>query len=180
MVGGLISIQARIPARLVIDPGVVVKMLGSRIETEMGDELIAEGTASNPVIFTSIEDDRYGGGGAFDTTNDGFDTTVTNTPQPGDWGGLYFAPASLGSIDHAVIAYGGGTTTIEGGFASFNAVEIYQATVRLADSTLEYNADGTGRHRRGRRTQRPRGQRLGHGLRPRRTAGHRQQSLRGQ
>ena len=144
VIGGLISIQARIPARLVIDPGVVVKMLGSRIETQMGAELIAEGTASNPVIFTSIEDDRYGGGGTFDTTNDGFDTTVTNTPQPGDWGGLYFAPASLGSIDHAVIAYGGGTTTIEGGFASFNAVEIYQATVRLADSTLEYNADGTG------------------------------------
>ena len=97
------------------------------------------------MIFTSIEDDRYGGGGTFDTTGDGFDTTAgNNAPRPGDWGGLYFAPASLGSIDHAVIAYGGGTTSIEGGFASFNAVEIYQATVRLADSTLEYNADGTG------------------------------------
>ena len=142
---GLSTTGARLSASLVIDPGVVVKMLGSRIEARNRHaELIAEGTAGEPVIFTSIEDDRYGGGGTFDTTGDGFDTTGSNTPRPGDWGGLYFAPASLGSIDHAVIAYGGGTTSIEGGFASFNAVEIYQATVRLADSTLEYNADGSG------------------------------------
>ena len=36
----------------------------------------------------------------------------------------------------------GRQTSIEGGFASFNAVEIRQATVRVADSLLEYNADG--------------------------------------
>ena len=120
------------PARLTIDPGVVVKMIGSRIETEMGAELIAEGTAQQQVVFTSLEDDRYGAGGTFDTTGDGFtpydptNQTARNMPRPGDWGGLYFAPASSGSIDYALVAFGGGTTTIEGGSAVFNAIEIHQ------------------------------------------------------
>lgn len=36
-----------------------------------GAELIAEGTADRPIIFTSRFDDRYGGGGSFDTNSDG-------------------------------------------------------------------------------------------------------------
>ena len=56
--------------------------------------------------------------------------------------GCTSGPTASGSIDHAVIAYGGGTTTIEGGFGQFNAVEIHQAQVRIADSILEHNAGG--------------------------------------
>lgn len=35
----------------------------------------------------------------------------------GDWGGLYVGHTSSASLDHVVLAYGGGTTRIEGGFA---------------------------------------------------------------
>lgn len=63
--------RARLDARLSIDPGVVVKLEGSRIETEMGAQLIAEGLPGREIIFTSRLDDRYGAGGTFDTNDDG-------------------------------------------------------------------------------------------------------------
>jgi hypothetical protein len=131
-------LTARPSARLAIDPGVVVKMGGARIETKIGAQFIAEGTSERPVVFTSVFDDRYGRSGTSDTTNDGDSTT----PEEGDWGGLFFGPLSIGSVDRALITFAGGSTTIEGGFARFNAVEIHQADVRLANSTLERNAAG--------------------------------------
>ncbi|MEX2142880.1 MAG: NF038122 family metalloprotease [Pirellulales bacterium] len=72
-------------------------------------------------------------------------------PEVGDWGGLYFGPVSTGSVDHALITYAGGVTPVEGGFGGFNAVEIQQADVRLTNSVLENNDNGT---RAGRNNQR--------------------------
>lgn len=63
--------RARFDARLSIDPGVVVKLEGSRIETGIGAQFIAEGEAGREIIFTSRLDDRFGAGGTFDTNNDG-------------------------------------------------------------------------------------------------------------
>ncbi|OYV92990.1 MAG: hypothetical protein B7Z73_04055, partial [Planctomycetia bacterium 21-64-5] len=140
------TVSQRIAGQLLIAPGVLVKLSGARIETDFGANLIAEGTAANPVIFTSLDDTHYGGGGTFDTSNNNGVTAA----KPGDWGGLYFAPTSSGSLDHDLITYGGGTTAIEGGFGSFNAIEIHQAKVRVADSTLEFNAQGAGGDRNGR------------------------------
>ena len=126
---------ARPNARLLIDPGVIIKSSGSRIEADMGGELIAEGTLAQPIIFTSLFDSRYGAGGSFNTNN-----SSGTTAKPGDWGGIYFGNLSIGSIADALITFAGGSTSIEGGFATFDAVEIHQANVRIADSTLEDNA----------------------------------------
>ncbi len=142
--------RQRLDASLVIDPGTVVKLDSARIEARLGRDLIAEGLPSLPIVFTSIEDQRYGAGGTFDT-NDRGDAGELN---PGDWGGLYIGPAGSASIDHAVIAGGGGTTRIEGGFASFNAIEVHQGDLRFANSRLEQNADGQGA---------PNGERVGRG-----------------
>lgn len=135
LAGGVV--QARLDARLAIDPNIVVKMQGSRIEVGVGAQLIAEGRAGSPVVFTSLLDDHYGAGGVFDTTGEG-----TSSGTPGDWGGLYFHPVSKGNIDHATITFAGGNTPIEGGFAIFNPVEIRQADVRIANSIIERSADG--------------------------------------
>lgn len=126
--------------RLRIDSGVVVKLGGARIETQISSQFIAEGTQAKPIIFTSIKDDHYGAGGTFDTNRDG----ATSFPAAGDWGGLVFGPASQGSIAQARISYGGGSTPIEGGFDNFNAIEIQQADVRIVNSVLQFNADGGG------------------------------------
>ena len=134
-------LTARLDARLTIDPGILVKLDGARIEAEMSAQLLAEGTEAYPVIFTALSDDAYGAGGTFDTGNN----ASLAAPAAGDWGGLYFAPASSGSIDHAYIAYGGGETRIPGDFANFNTIEIHQATVRVANSVLAHNTgDDTG------------------------------------
>jgi hypothetical protein len=130
---------ARLDARLGIDPGIVVKLNGARIEVEMGAQLLAEATEGNEIIFTSVFDDTHGRGGTFDTTNDGSGSTAA----PGDWGGVYFHPLSSGSIDRSVLSYGGGDTPIEGGFENFNVLEIRQAAVRVTNSVLENNAAGT-------------------------------------
>lgn len=132
------KLASRLDARLAIDPGVVVKLNGSRIDVDFGAQLIAEGQDGIPVIFTSLSDTRYGAGGTFQTAN-----TVGQDAREGDWGGIYIGHTSSASLDHAVIAYGGGTTRIEGGFADFNAVEVHQGRLRLANSRLELNHVGS-------------------------------------
>ena len=126
--------------RLAIDPGVVVKLSSSRIEGNRGSaNLIAEGTPENPVIFTSLLDDRFGGGGTFDTSGNG----QTSLPSPGDWSGLVFNATSRASIDNALISYAGGESPIAGGLSRFNTIEVlHGARVRVANSTFNFNANG--------------------------------------
>ncbi|WP_404306775.1 Ig-like domain-containing protein [Neorhodopirellula lusitana] len=139
VVGGVLS--ARASGRLMIDPGTVIKLQEARIEAERGAAtLIAEGTPDKPIIFTSLDDNRYGGSGVFDT-NSGIGAAAA-----GDWGGIFFSQGTQGSIDHAVITYGGGvvpTGSTGGGAADrFNAVEIHQADVRIANTLITQNASG--------------------------------------
>lgn len=129
----------RIDPSLVIDPGTVIKMQESRIDVTLGAHLYAEGTESQPIVLTSLSDNRFGAGGSFDTSSiDREDATVS----PGDWGGIYVAFGGQASLDHATLAGGGGETTIEGGFGSFNAIEVHQGDLRVANSRFEQNADG--------------------------------------
>ena len=147
------TVQARLTGRLAIDPGVVVKMLGSRIEMERGSsQLIAEGTAEKPIRFTSLNDDSVGAGGTFDTGGNGATTPNVNGTE---WGGLIYNATSSGSLDHTFVSYGGGTVPIEGAFDQFNTVEIHQADVRVTNSVFANNADGlalAGSNRNGRGT----------------------------
>jgi len=152
-VEGLGNREARIDARLMVDPGVVVKLQGSRIETEIGAQVIAEGRSGfaetvpgYKVVFTSVLDTRYGAGGTFNTTQN----TSGQQPAPGNWAGIAFAPMSEGSIDQAVIAYAGGQSAIEGGFAAFDPIEIRQAHVRIANTRFENNGANSAGDRNGR------------------------------
>ncbi len=88
---------------LLIQHGAVVK-----IDTGNGlivdGSVIIDGTASQPVIFTSIMDDSYCG----DTNNDGDATT----PTPGCWKGIHVDgrmpdDEGIGEFDWAIIRYGG-------------------------------------------------------------------------
>jgi hypothetical protein len=89
---------------LAIDPGAVVKFgLGAQITVE--GTLDAVGTATDPVVFTSINDDSIGG------------ATGSGSPAAGDWGGIttpYFIvagnPVDPGSVDlkYAQVSYSSG------------------------------------------------------------------------
>lgn len=133
--------MARLSGGLTVDPGAVIKLQGSRIELTFGAHLYAEGTASDPVVFTSTRDVRFGTGGTFETMA----SDETEVAQlAGDWGGIYAGFGATLSLDNVTVAGGGGATRIEGGFASFNPIEVHQADLRLANSRLEDNADGRG------------------------------------
>lgn len=132
--------RARLDSRLQIDPGIIVKSTGSRIEAAIGAQLIAEGTSDRPIVFTSRFDDRFGAGGTFDTNSDG----NGSNPSAGDWGGLVARHLSSMSIDNALITFGGGVTSVAGAFTGFNAIEIHQAEARVSNTTLEMNASGLG------------------------------------
>jgi len=146
--GGPLDGTPRPSGRLAVDPGVVVKLGASRIEGMRGNSaLIAEGTAVSPVIFTSIQDDRFGNGGTFDVTGN----LSTTSPAAGDWGGLAFNANSRLSLDQAYVAYGGGSTPIEGSTDRFNAVEIHHGVkARIANTEFDTNAGGAGGSRNGR------------------------------
>ena len=99
-----------VKAKLTILPGVIVKFkpyfygqtgqLTSRLLFSGGLE--ARGTAENPIIFTSLYDDRFGG----DT--DG----AAHTPAKGDWAFLDFTSATTAPavIDYADFYFGGDST----------------------------------------------------------------------
>ena len=135
------ALSSRLNARLVVDGGTIVKSTGSRIDVSFGSQLLAEGTIDKPIVFTSLNDVRYGAGGTFNTASR--TNPLASDAAAGNWGGIYVGPTSSASLDHAVIAYGGGTTRIEGGFADFGAVEAHQADLRLAHSRLESNGTGS-------------------------------------
>jgi hypothetical protein len=84
---------------LTVAPGAVVKGSWSNAGLNVNGILLAQGTAADPVVFTSAEDDSYGG----DTNADG----ISSTPVPGDWGGVGFGANSDGSVlDHVKLDYG--------------------------------------------------------------------------
>ena len=79
---------------LTISPGVVIRFdKGRNIEAKVNAKIIAKGTSSQPVTFTSSQ----------------------QNPEPGDWGGLYlygkdnefeWCVFEYGSSDHSAILYG--------------------------------------------------------------------------
>ncbi len=141
--GGILQNDAgigigRLAGSLVVDPGTVVKSESGRIELGIGASMIAEGTEDLPIIFTSLQDMRYGAGGTFVTNR-----STSNSAEAGDWAGIMARPISSLSMDHTVVAYAGGVAKIEGGFTAFNPIEVHQADARIVHSTFEFNQSGS-------------------------------------
>ena len=79
VVQGVLTIASGVT--LTIDPGVVVKFDSPASHIIVHGNLNSNGTLSQPVTFTSINDDSVGG----DTNNDGL-----STGQPGQWRAIFF------------------------------------------------------------------------------------------
>ncbi len=90
-------------ATLTIQPGVVVKFLNGSDVVAAGlrvdGSLIAQGTAEQPVVFTSLADDSAGG----DTNGNG-----NSNGTKGDWHGMVLTNGSETILDHVSVRYAGG------------------------------------------------------------------------
>ncbi|MCA8975747.1 MAG: right-handed parallel beta-helix repeat-containing protein [Planctomycetes bacterium] len=106
--------------------GTVVKIVqSSGLLTSQGGRFDVQGTAARPVVFTSIDDDAFGG----DTQNNGGATA----PQPGDWWGIELQAGDTSAFDHAIIRHAGSPA----------AVRLSGSSASFVDCTIERSsADG--------------------------------------
>jgi hypothetical protein len=90
-----------VKAPLVIQPGVIVKLLNSNCGLEVYAKVTADATAANPIVFTSYKDDSHCG----DNNGDGAATTASK----GDWGYINMRGDQHGSVfRYCKFLYGGG------------------------------------------------------------------------
>jgi len=100
--GGSIGI---VNAKLTLEPGVIMKSKQGGIGINDGGHLSALGTAQSKIVFTSFQDDNFGG----DTNGDGNATSASL----GDWSRIYVFSGgeppppqpSSADFDHVIIHY---------------------------------------------------------------------------
>ena len=115
---------------LTIGPGVIIKFstLG---RVYIGVNLSARGTSQEPIVFTALIDDQYGG----DTTNNG-----ESVGWQGYWDFIYFFPSSGGSLlQNVIIKYAGFVSSFGSDAPNFGAVLVDGAAITIVDSVIENN-----------------------------------------
>ena len=128
-------------ATLTLGAGQVVKFAGSNSNLVVNGSMVANGTAAQPVVFTSIKDDSAGG----DTNNDGIATNAA----PGDWAQVRFSSSSTNDVLTNVVVSFGGTNSLGEFEADGTAPTISNSTfasssssgLRLVGSTATLTGD---------------------------------------
>lgn len=129
-----------------IGPGTIFKLLGYVAPTVYGT-LVAEGDAQNPIVFTSLRDDTFGG----DTNKDGANTS----PGLRDWGNISIADNGKSTFNYVTFCYGtkaiytcyNGSeiqiTNCDIGYMGYAGIDIYGfAKVSILGNKIHNNGKG--------------------------------------
>ena len=115
-------------ATLTLPAGTVVKFGAFLPESGSVRGLVTQGTAANPVVFTSDRDNTVGG-----------PPTGSGTPAAGNWGCLSFANANgTYQMEYAVVRYGGYATGCNGMIQSTGSLTLRHMTIEKAYGTAIY------------------------------------------
>jgi len=127
-----------------IKPGTILKFpveFGSG-QFRVDGKISAVGTSNNKIVFTSFNDDTYGG----DTNAD----SVASVPAPGNWWGIYLFGGQNNSskLKNVIVRYGGRSSSVNLDIESNNASvdscffsysSNYGIYLYASNSTLAYN-----------------------------------------
>jgi hypothetical protein len=105
----VIKKDVSITSVLTIEPGAIIKVDDARISINGSGKIIANGTATSRIIFTSIADDSFCG----DTNGDG----TATLPQKGDWTSIYINGGTNHIFKYCDFLYAGAN---DGGY--YNAI----------------------------------------------------------
>ncbi len=109
-------------AVLTIAPGVVIKFSQYYNGIAVNGALVADGTSTQKIIFTSLRDDSNGE----DTNNNG----GGSSPNKGDWNAIDFSASSLdtlNSLKYCEFRYGGGYNYS----TELGTVRVYNTTMKM-------------------------------------------------
>lgn len=97
--------------KLTLGPGVTVKLNNAYLAVR--SNLVAQGEAGRPVVFTSINDSNHGGDSNGPAADD---------PSPGDWQYIAIESTAKATFEHCIIAYGGTEESMNDGLAAVSDV----------------------------------------------------------
>jgi len=112
-------------APLILGPDVKVKFLqAGKMQFSGAGRLVAKGTASQPIVFTSYLNDAVGG----DTNHD----NTATSPAKGNWTMVTLTGTTNSELDYCEFSYGGqdGTT-----------LDLFAATASVTNSTFAHNGE---------------------------------------
>jgi hypothetical protein len=121
-------------APLTIEPGTIVKFKNTGPSLVAQSTLIAVGTSSEKIIFTSVCDSNYGG----DTQSYGYPYCYAGILK-GQWGGIsIYNTANTVKIKNAKILYAG--TGLR--YQTYNYDVAYQGLVSIENTEIRYSYSG--------------------------------------
>lgn len=122
----ILHYKLTVKAKLMIEPGTVVKFASSATGIEMLAEISAIGTKKEKIVFTSIHDDSVGGNS---------DAGSERAPLRGDWDKINASPNYAAKFENVVVSY---ATT---GIMSQSTVSQYE-NLEIKNSEIKNNVTG--------------------------------------
>jgi hypothetical protein len=122
-----------ITSTLTIEAGTVVKINGARISVNASGKILANGTSTERIVFTSIFDDSYCG----DTNGDGTATTANK----GDWTSLYLNGGTANTFKYCDFLYAGKN---DGGYNNAVYISVAGTSFEFDNCTFAHTLSGSG------------------------------------